>query len=659
MWWDARRGSLDRRGRAGLQGRHGRRATSRRRTRRAEDALRGDAPFVMQADGRGWLFAPTRRRRRTAPHPLRAARVSGRQPPLRPAGRTRRASGSAPDPTTPTTSPARRFPYVVTTYRLTEHHTAGAMSRTLPYLAELQPEMFCEVSPALAARARPRARRVGDDRHGAHGDRGARAGDRPDGPARGRGPAAAPGRAALPLGQRGISTGDSANDLFGLALDPNVHIQEVKAATCDVRPGAGRGSAGVRPAATAARASSRGSGSSPTRASASAARRARWRARNGTACPTSRSASPASPTTTRARWARTAGATWRSSSRSAIVDDGFRWLMSSDVCKHCTEAACLDACPTGALFRSEFGTVVVQEDVCNGCGYCVVACPFGVIDRRERDGRAFKCTMCYDRLKDGDGAGLREGVPHRVDPVRPPGRAARARGRGARARAAGARRERRTALRSRPRRRRRRRGRLLPAARRAGGVRAAARPGGADPAIWAPCGRRPGSRRERWPPAWRHRLPEAGDEPGARDARWSRARNRAPTTAGRWSSRRSGVPRCRGTSSPAGSRAARPRSRWPLSGAATSGWPGARAWSRCAPGRRARVLLISDLGRPARFLNMLRVFKPTSPDERGLVAARGRGDQQRRSPRRLEGVRAVRARRASRRGSRRGSPVRP
>jgi formate dehydrogenase iron-sulfur subunit len=78
-----------------------------------------------------------------------------------------------------------------------------------------------------------------------------------------------------------------------------------------------------------------------------------------------------------------------------------RWLMSSDVCKHCTHAACLDVCPTGALFRTEFGTVVVQDDVCNGCGYCVPACPFGVIDRRPDTGRAAKCTMCYDRLKDG------------------------------------------------------------------------------------------------------------------------------------------------------------------------------------------------------------------------------------------------------------------
>jgi formate dehydrogenase iron-sulfur subunit len=79
-----------------------------------------------------------------------------------------------------------------------------------------------------------------------------------------------------------------------------------------------------------------------------------------------------------------------------------RWLMSSDVCKHCTHAACLDVCPTGSLFRTEFGTVVVQEDICNGCGYCIPACPYGVIGRREDDGRAFKCTLCYDRL----GAGM-------------------------------------------------------------------------------------------------------------------------------------------------------------------------------------------------------------------------------------------------------------
>ncbi|MCA1676389.1 MAG: 4Fe-4S dicluster domain-containing protein [Actinobacteria bacterium] len=79
----------------------------------------------------------------------------------------------------------------------------------------------------------------------------------------------------------------------------------------------------------------------------------------------------------------------------------FRWLMMSDVCKHCTHAGCLDVCPTGALFRTEFGTVVVQQDICNGCGYCVSGCPYGVIDRRLGDGRAQKCTLCYDRLRDG------------------------------------------------------------------------------------------------------------------------------------------------------------------------------------------------------------------------------------------------------------------
>ena len=79
-----------------------------------------------------------------------------------------------------------------------------------------------------------------------------------------------------------------------------------------------------------------------------------------------------------------------------------RWLMHSDVCKHCANAPCHEACPTGAIIRTEFDTVYVQQDICNGCGYCAVACPFGVIARDEKgDHTAHKCTLCYDRLKDG------------------------------------------------------------------------------------------------------------------------------------------------------------------------------------------------------------------------------------------------------------------
>jgi formate dehydrogenase iron-sulfur subunit len=77
------------------------------------------------------------------------------------------------------------------------------------------------------------------------------------------------------------------------------------------------------------------------------------------------------------------------------------WLMMSDVCKHCRRAGCLEACPTGALFRTQFGTVVVQQDICNGCAYCVPACPFGVIALNMESGKAYKCTLCYDRLKGG------------------------------------------------------------------------------------------------------------------------------------------------------------------------------------------------------------------------------------------------------------------
>jgi formate dehydrogenase iron-sulfur subunit len=77
------------------------------------------------------------------------------------------------------------------------------------------------------------------------------------------------------------------------------------------------------------------------------------------------------------------------------------WLMASDVCKHCVNAGCLEACPTGAIVRTEFDTVYIQPDVCNGCGYCLPACPFGVPAISPLDHTAKKCTLCYDRQKDG------------------------------------------------------------------------------------------------------------------------------------------------------------------------------------------------------------------------------------------------------------------
>jgi formate dehydrogenase major subunit len=207
---------------------------------RAEKALRGDEPFIMQADGRGWLFVPAGLV--DGPFPTHyEPHESPVRNPLYPqqANPPRQRFPRPENPYNPTGDEpgADVFPYVMTTYRLTEHHTAGAMSRSLPYLAELQPEMFCEVSSELAR-----------ERGLEHGGFATIVSTRTAIEARvmvtERIPSLEIGgrtvhQVGLPYhwGQRGISTGDSANDLFPLALDPNVHIQEVKAATCDVRPG--------------------------------------------------------------------------------------------------------------------------------------------------------------------------------------------------------------------------------------------------------------------------------------------------------------------------------------------------------------------------------------------------------------------------------------
>ena len=206
----------------------------------AEDALRGDEPFVMQADGRGWLFVPSGLTdgpfpTHYEPHesPVANALYPQQANPAREqyarAGNEYNPSGDADG--------SEVFPYVVTSYRLTEHHTAGAMSRTVPHLNELQPEFFCEISPELAAerglthngwativssRAAIEARVMVTDRV-----KPLRVGER------------IIHQVGLPYhwGFRGLSKGDSANDLFSIALDPNVHIQESKAATCDIVPG--------------------------------------------------------------------------------------------------------------------------------------------------------------------------------------------------------------------------------------------------------------------------------------------------------------------------------------------------------------------------------------------------------------------------------------
>jgi formate dehydrogenase major subunit len=203
---------------------------------RGPEAIAGNHPFILQADGRGWLFAaaglmdgplPTYYEPHESPfdNPLYGQRANP----------TRQLESALPNPWNPPESDA--YPYVVSTYRLTEQHTAGGMSRSVNYLAELQPEFFCEVSPALAR-----------ERGLEHGDWATIITSRTAIEARVMvtdriKPLVVEGRemhlVGLPYhwGTQGLVAGDSANDLISLALDPNVHIQEVKAASCDIRPG--------------------------------------------------------------------------------------------------------------------------------------------------------------------------------------------------------------------------------------------------------------------------------------------------------------------------------------------------------------------------------------------------------------------------------------
>jgi formate dehydrogenase major subunit len=204
------------------------------------DALRGDDPFILHPDGLGWIFVPAGLvdgplPTHYEPHesPFENRLYGQQQNPTRQTfdRDENRYNPSAGQPGQDV------YPYVLTSYRLTEHHTAGGMSRTLPYLAELQPELFCEVSPELAA-----------ERGLEHGGWATVVSARTAIEARvmvteRMKPLRADGRTVHQVGLpyhwsgRGLARGDTVNDLFALALDPNVHIQEVKAASCDIRPG--------------------------------------------------------------------------------------------------------------------------------------------------------------------------------------------------------------------------------------------------------------------------------------------------------------------------------------------------------------------------------------------------------------------------------------
>ncbi len=400
----------------------------------------------MQADGKAWLYAPAGLVDGPLPahyepqeSPLRNPLYGQQRNPVRqakafahPDNRFQPSDGSAG---------AQVFPYVATTYRLTEHHTAGGMSRWLPYLAELQPEFFCEVSPELAAErglvhlgwativtarnavearvlvtprippltvAGRRLHQVGLPYHwGWAGLQHRRLGQRPGrdqpGPERAH-PGGQGVRLRHPAGTAASRSGASRArpGVPAAGRDHRADGDEAMTAV-DVR-------IGPRPDDQPDGMDSY-PGASPrmgffTDTSVCIGCKA-----CEVACKEWNHVPEDGLALTGMSYDNSVGLgadTWRhvafiEQQRPADDGDGgLRWLMSSDVCKHCTHAACLDVCPTGALMRTEFGTVVVQADVCNGCGYCIPACPYGVIDQRKEDGRAWKCTLCYDRL----GAGM-------------------------------------------------------------------------------------------------------------------------------------------------------------------------------------------------------------------------------------------------------------
>ena len=185
----------------------------------AADAIAGDHPFIMQADGRGWLFVPQGLEDGPLPTHYEPEESPFANPLYGQRANPRRQAFDRPENPYNPVGP-EDFPYIATTYRLTEHHTAGGMSRTVPYLSELQPAMFCEVSPELAAESGPRQRRLGDDLQRPRRDRGAGARDRPDPAARVQGRQVHQVGMPYHWGTRGLTTGDAANDLAHIVARP-------------------------------------------------------------------------------------------------------------------------------------------------------------------------------------------------------------------------------------------------------------------------------------------------------------------------------------------------------------------------------------------------------------------------------------------------------
>jgi Fe-S-cluster-containing dehydrogenase component len=319
-----------------------------------------------------------------------------------------------------------RYPHVLTTYRLTEHHTAGGMSRTLSHLAELQPEA---VLRDLA--------RAGDDDRVRNGDRVQSTTPRGSIVTRalvtGRvRPLVVQGRTFTRSGcrgtggYRGVSTGPIANDLVAISEEPNVKHHGSQGARLQNRPmvTAFLTDTTLCIGCKACEVACKEWNEVPSDGFAFTG--------------FSYDNTPGSATRRGVTSSSSSGCSMAPPANLGVPEPAFRWDFSSDVCKHCEHAGCLEACPTGSIVRTEFGGVFIQPTCATAAATASSTCPFGVVDRRPMTVRAFKCTFCYDRQKAGLKPACATACPTESIRVRRDSRAAhtraRTRGRAARTR---------------------------------------------------------------------------------------------------------------------------------------------------------------------------------------------------------------------------------